>query len=578
MPVRCRCFRVPTTGSDWLLHAEGVLSAGSVPPRRRIMSVWPPVGASRWMWRRVRAAGRARLRIRPAFRGLTAMWRRGDEVFAEVALPADAGVSAAGFGVHPVLLDAALHAVILASRLADDGLPKVGVGAVLLAGGVVACRGGVARCGRGSRRWVRRVRGVDRAGRRVGVAGVVGGVDGGPAGDGSAAAGRGVGVGPGPALRGHLVGAAVAALSRCSCSAGAATDIRCRRQWCSSRRPWPATSWRAVYAATHAVLAVLQSWLARDGSGVLVVATRGAVALPGEDVTDLAGAAVWGLVRSAQTEHPGRVVLVDSDGSLGDTRSRRCWRPVSRRWWCAAGRCTPPGCMAAARSAVLLVPPGDGPWRLGMSSAGTLRICGWSAIPDADAPLGPGQVRVALSAVGANFRDVMIALGLYPDGGRRHGRRGVRRRRRNRPRGWPLRGRRRVMGLFPEGTGTIAVDRPAAAGQGAGGVVACRGRDGPVVFATAYYALVDLADVQAGAAGVGARRHRWGGDGRGAVGPAFGVWRCSPPPAAASGTPCGRWALTRTTSADSRSLEFEDKFRAVTGGPWHGCGAGLAGR
>ena len=48
------------------------------------------------------------------------MWRRGDEVFAEVTLPADAGVSAAGFGVHPVMLDAALHAVILAS----DRLPR----------------------------------------------------------------------------------------------------------------------------------------------------------------------------------------------------------------------------------------------------------------------------------------------------------------------------------------------------------------------------------------------------------------------------------------------------------------------
>ena len=44
--------------------------------------------------------------------------------------------------------------------------------------------------------------------------------------------------------------------------------------------------------------------------------TRGAVGLAGEDVSDLAGAAVWGLVRSAQAEHPGRMVLVDSDGSL----------------------------------------------------------------------------------------------------------------------------------------------------------------------------------------------------------------------------------------------------------------------
>src|SRR6185312_16847354 len=71
-----------------------------------------------------------------------------------------------------------------------------------------------------------------------------------------------------------------------------------------------------VYAATRAVLPVLQSWLASDGAGTLVVTSRGAMTLPGEDVTDLAGAAVWGLVRSAQTEHPGRIVLVDTDVPL----------------------------------------------------------------------------------------------------------------------------------------------------------------------------------------------------------------------------------------------------------------------
>ena len=46
---------------------------------------------------------------------------------------------------------------------------------------------------------------------------------------------------------------------------------------------------------------------------MLDLSTRGAAGLPGEDVTDLAGAAVWGLVRSAQSEHPGRFVLVDVD-------------------------------------------------------------------------------------------------------------------------------------------------------------------------------------------------------------------------------------------------------------------------
>ena len=64
---------------------------------------------------------------------------------------------------------------------------------------------------------------------------------------------------------------------------------------------------------------MVQSWLAGDGAGVLVVLTHGAVGLAGENVTDLAGAAVWGLVRSAQAEHPGRLVLVDSDGSVDIT-------------------------------------------------------------------------------------------------------------------------------------------------------------------------------------------------------------------------------------------------------------------
>src|SRR6185437_12935719 len=59
-----------------------------------------------------------------------------------------------------------------------------------------------------------------------------------------------------------------------------------------------------------------QSWLAEDHPprARLVVVTRGAVATsPGQDVPDLAAAAVWGLVRSAQSEHPGQFVLVDTD-------------------------------------------------------------------------------------------------------------------------------------------------------------------------------------------------------------------------------------------------------------------------
>src|SRR5581483_7135294 len=89
----------------------------------------------------------------PAFQGLTAMWRRGDEVFAEVSLPTDAGASPAGFGVHPAVLDAALHAVIVAtendSREAGDGVlvPFSWQGVSLHAAGASSVRARIAPAG-----------------------------------------------------------------------------------------------------------------------------------------------------------------------------------------------------------------------------------------------------------------------------------------------------------------------------------------------------------------------------------------------------------------------------------------------
>ena len=82
---------------------------------------------------------------------------------------------------------------------------------------------------------------------------------------------------------------------------------------------WPGAA--GVRAAVHQVLGLVQEWLADDalaGSG-LVVVTRGAVAVAGDDAAelDLAGAAVWGLVRSAQSENPGRLVLADVAGDGG---------------------------------------------------------------------------------------------------------------------------------------------------------------------------------------------------------------------------------------------------------------------
>ncbi|WP_411978650.1 polyketide synthase dehydratase domain-containing protein [Streptomyces sp. N50] len=77
----------------------------------------------------------------PVFRGLRAAWRRGDEVFAEIALPEEHRASAVGFGIHPALLDAALHAKAF---LADDDertmLPFAWNGLTLHAAGAATLR------------------------------------------------------------------------------------------------------------------------------------------------------------------------------------------------------------------------------------------------------------------------------------------------------------------------------------------------------------------------------------------------------------------------------------------------------
>lgn len=72
----------------------------------------------------------------------------------------------------------------------------------------------------------------------------------------------------------------------------------------------------AVQDTVRALTAQLEAWLDDDrtSASILVIATRGAVAVGAEDdVTDLIQAPLWGIVRSAQAAHPGRLVLIDLD-------------------------------------------------------------------------------------------------------------------------------------------------------------------------------------------------------------------------------------------------------------------------
>jgi len=81
---------------------------------------------------------------------------------------------------------------------------------------------------------------------------------------------------------------------------------------------------KAVRAVADRVLSMLQAWLAdeRFSASRLVLVTSGAQAVHrGEDVQGLAEAPVWGLVRTAQSEHPDRFALIDLDGEEASWRA-----------------------------------------------------------------------------------------------------------------------------------------------------------------------------------------------------------------------------------------------------------------
>ncbi|WP_256082989.1 polyketide synthase dehydratase domain-containing protein, partial [Streptomyces sp. AVP053U2] len=74
------------------------------------------------------------------FRGLRAVWRRGEELFAEVALPQESVGEAGGFGLHPALLDASMHAAILNDGEGETVIPFAWNGVRLHAVGAAAVR------------------------------------------------------------------------------------------------------------------------------------------------------------------------------------------------------------------------------------------------------------------------------------------------------------------------------------------------------------------------------------------------------------------------------------------------------
>ncbi|WP_455431165.1 type I polyketide synthase [Streptomyces anandii] len=347
-------------GHPWQRHASGLLGTAPGPLASEAEpfgpTVWPPEGATEigtdGLYEAAAAAG---LGYGPAFQGLRAAWRHGDELFAEIGLPDGQLTDTAAFGLHPALLDAALHGIGLGGPgLAQDSgagadgprLPFAWTGVRLYAAGAGSLRvrltpgpsGGVAlRLADVEGRPVAAVDelilrpvtaeqlGASRDGgheslfrvdwTRVPVAG-----DGIPVGERWAVLG---GAGEAEAALGgeNLVRHPdLAALAESAVAEGSVPDV----VLVPLNSTAAADSAVAARAAARDALRTVQDWLADDrlaGAHLVFVTTGAIAARPADDVTDLVHAPVWGLVRAAQSENPGRFTLIDTDGTEASRRA-----------------------------------------------------------------------------------------------------------------------------------------------------------------------------------------------------------------------------------------------------------------
>ncbi|MFD2467956.1 SDR family NAD(P)-dependent oxidoreductase [Amycolatopsis silviterrae] len=566
---------------EWTCHATGLLAPGGRAAEFDA-SQWPPPGADA-----VDLDGfYDRLAFGPAFQGLRAVWRDEAAVYAEVALPAPAA-DAGLFGIHPVLLDAALHAV----SFVDPGgagkslLPFAWNGVSLHASGASTLR--VRLTGIGADTVSIDAADVDGApvlsAESLVLRSVSAGLAAGPGGEQRSLFRVDWAEIPVPApsatrwtmLGGDVFGLAPAVSLAGDVLAGFADSPAGASGPVPDVFLLPVVGDRpggpdAVRSLTARALEQIQGFLGEErfaGSRMLV-ATRGAAA-DGGDVADLAAAAVWGLVRSAQTENPGRFLLADLDGepesaavvpALAGLFAEGESQVLVRRGRVRAGRLA-----RLADGDGLLPPAGDAPWRLGTSHRGSLDALSLLPAPEVAEPLSGRQVRIRVRAAGVNFRDVLKALGMYPGRDGLMGAEAAGVVSEVGPEATEFRPGDRVLGMIDGGFGPVAVADERCLAPVPDGWPDERAASVALVFLTAYHAFVDLARlrrgetvlIHAGAGGVGMAAiqlaHHLGAE----------VF------ATASEA---KWGELRALGvaddhiASSRTTEFEQRFLATTGG------------
>ena len=508
--------RARTGADDWTAHASGHLA--DVPAADWTAAEWPPAGAAPvaldGAYDDLAARGYA---YSGPFTGLRGLWRRGAEVFAEVALPESTG--AGGFGVHPALLDAALHPLLVTAE--DQRTVRLPFAFT----GITAAPTGTAL----------RVRVTDGDLARLDAATV----------DGT----------PVLAIAGISLRAAGDALDDALFVSGTAVLIPAdaAAEWAEHpatapfvlfdpERPDTGDLAADTHTATVALLDVLKSWTAES---CLVVRL-------GDSPVD---AALGGLVRAVRAEHQTRFALLHDDGTAESAAAVARALPLLAeepelrlvRGEIRADRLVP--------VTAPLTPP-QGPWRLDVGDDRGLAMS-----PVEVGEPGPGEVRVTVRAAGLNFRDVLIRLGAYP-GAATMG---------SEVAGvvdavgadvTDLRPGDRVFGVVTGGIGRcVTADRRVVAPIPAGWTWA-QAAAVPIVYLTAYHGLVELAGLRAGEKVL--VHSAAGGVGTAAV----QLARALGAEVFATASP-GKWDALRAAGLDddhiasSRDLTFADRFGQV---------------
>jgi candicidin polyketide synthase FscB len=595
----------------WTRHAAGLLAPATTPTESEPedFRIWPPESAETVdLTGRYEAQAAGGYGFGPTFRGLRSAWRRGAEVFAEVALPDEATEDAAGFGIHPALLDACLHAAGLAGDawtgpLGSAGhealLPFAWTGLSLYAAGAARLR---VRLRQDAETGGISLDATDPAGTLVvhadslvlrpvaasslqaassALNDALFAIDWAPISIDQARIDQAR-----DAAATAVIGADPFGLAA-GLTAHTHADLAALVQAVESGEPTPdfvlvsldgrtnGSEGQTAETARHLaadVLGLVQQWSDPDvlASARLVLVSRGAIATEvGAPVADVAAAAVWGLIRSAQSENPDRIILADLpatgvDGetfavlaaALGTGEPELAIREHGARGRRLVRAANPP-----------LTPPTSGPWRLDATEKGTLSGLALVPSPESAAPLADGEVRIAVRAVGLNFRDVLIALGMYPvdalvgseiagvvietgPGAPADGR---------------LKVGDRVLGIATGAAGPLAVADSRMLTRMPSNWTFAAAATVPIAYSTAWYALVDLAAarpgqrllVHAAAGGVGTAAV--------AVAQHLGL------EVYATASPA-KWDALRAMGLDdahiasSRTAEFEDAFLAATGG------------